>query len=313
MGNTVFATKIYHTLDLINQFSEQGRKDMANFIKSFQKKDSSIYDPLIKRKTFLKDKLSAIKNLNFNNFSHQQTIRAETRQSISALKLLKDKPGIPYQNFPKTEEEIENYLSKLNWQKPWAAGSHFSPLLFFLENSEGENKEGLITFAINWVNKLQNSQDGSWYKGRSTQQQKINEAMKIITGLKVVERVDFNYPEKLIDLCLSAKNDDQSCDNFNIVYVLKYAKELTQSQYRYSEIKNFALDRLEIYQRYYFPEIGGFPFFPNKANQYYYVAKITKELNSPDIHGTCMFLWGISIISQILGIDKKLKFKEQIP
>jgi len=52
---------------------------------------------------------------------------------------------------------------------------------------------------------------------------------------------------------------------------------------------------------------------PHKTNIYYYGAKITRGLNEPDIHGTCMFLWGISIISQILEIDQELGFKEQIP
>jgi len=313
LGNTVFATKIYYTFDLLNKMSLRDKNAMANFIKSFQKKDGSISDPLVKKKSFFREKFSAIKNLDFNNFFHQQTIRAETRQAIFALGLLGKKPDMLYQKFPKTEKEIEKYLSKLNWQKPWGAGSHFSHLLFFLKNNDLENKRDLINFAINWINKLQNPKDGSWYQGNPNLQQKINGAMKVITGLKVAEKMNFKYPEKLIDLCLSARNDTHACDNFNIIYVLKRANELTESPYRYQEIKNFALERLKIYKEYYFPEIGGFSFLPNKANAYYYEAKITKGLNEPDIHGTVMFLWGISIIAQILNIDKKLELKEQIP
>jgi hypothetical protein len=313
LGNTVFAVKIYYTLDLLNKLSAKDKEDMANFIKSFQEKDGEIYDPLVKRKTFIRNKLSAIKNLDFSNFFHKKTIIAETRQAISALKLLGEKPDIPYQKFPKTEKEITKYLSSLNWQRPWGAGSHFSHLLFFLQNSDLENKEDLINFAINWVNKLQNPEDGSWYRGKSNLQQKINGAMKVITGLKVVDRMNFNYPEKLIDLCLSAKNDEHACDNFNIVYVLKYANELCDSNYRYEEIKSFVIQRLNIYKEYYYPKIGGFSFFLGKANDNYYGAKITKGLNEPDIHGTTMFLWGISIIAQILGINKELGFNEQIP
>jgi hypothetical protein len=29
------------------------------------------------------------------------------------------------------DNEIDNYLSRLNWQEPWGAGSHFSHLMFF--------------------------------------------------------------------------------------------------------------------------------------------------------------------------------------
>ena len=313
LGNTVFAVKIYYTLDLLEELPKEERNALANFIKSFQSNDGTFYDPLIKKLTFWKDKILSFKNLDFNNFFHRQTIIAETRQSISALKLLGERPDIPYNDFPKTEEDIERYLSKLNWKRPWGAGSHFSHLIFFLKNSDLEDKEELIDFAINWVNKLQNPKDGSWYRGNPSLQQKINGAMKVITALKVADRMSFKYPEKLIDLCLSAKNDEHACDNFNIIYVLHYASKIAENNYKFKEIKQFARKRLEIYRSYYYPEIGGFSFLPRKANVCYYGAKITKGLNEPDIHGTCMFLWGISIIAQILGIDNELKFKEQIP
>jgi len=313
LGNTVFAVKIYYTLNLLDQLSLEERKAMADFIKSFQKEDGTIYDPLVKRKATLRNLLSSFKNFDFNNILGQQTIIAETRQAISALRLLGEEPDIFYQKFPKTEREIEKYLSKLNWRKPWGAGSHLSHLIFFLKNSDLEDKEELIDFAINWVNKLQNPKDGGWYRGNPSLQQKINGVMKVITALKVADRMRFKYPEKLIDLCLSAKNDEHACDNFNIIYVLHYASKIAENNYKFKEIKQFARKRLEIYRRYYYPEIGGFSFLPRKANVCYYGAKITKGLNEPDIHGTCMFLWGISIIAQILGIDNELKFKEQIP
>jgi len=313
LGNTVFAVKIYYTLNLLNDLSSDEKKTIANFIKSFQKEDGTIYDPLIKRRALFRNFLSAVKHLDFSNAFGQKTIIAETRQSISALKLLGRKPKIPFKKFPKTIKEIEKHLLTLNWQKPWGAGSHFSHLIFFLDNSDLTNKEKLNNFAIDWVNKLQNSNDGSWSKGDPSLQQKINGAMKIITGLKVANKMNFQYPEKIIDLCLSAKNDEHACDNFNIIYVLHYANKITDGNYKIKEIKEFAQERLKIYKNYYFPEIGGLSFLPHKANVYYYGAKITKGLNEPDIHGTCMFLWGISIITQILEIDKEVGIKEQIP
>lgn len=313
LGNAVFAVKIYYTLNLLGDLPREEKKAIVNFIQSFQKEDGIIYDPLIKRRALVINFLSAVKNLDFNNVFGQKTIIAETRQSISALNLLGEKPKIPFKKFPKTKKEIKKYLLTLNWQKPWGAGSHFSHLIFFLKNSESANKEKLINFAIDWVNKLQNPNDGSWYTRDPSLQQKINGAMKIITGLKVANKMNFRYPEKIIDLCLFAKNDEHACDNFNIIYVLHYANKMTDGNYRIEEIKKFAQERLKIYRNYYFPEIGGFSFLPKKANVFYYGAKITKGLSKPDIHGTCMFLWGISIISQILGIGRKLKFKEQIP
>lgn len=313
LGNTVFALKIYYTVGMLGNLPEDERKATVNLIKSFQNKDGMIYDPLIKRKTFLREKLAAIRNLDFGNFFHQQTIRAETRQAISALRLLGEKPDVVYKGFWREEGEIEEYLGNLNWKNPWSAGSHFSHLLFFIRNSDLENRERLIDFAINWVDNLQNPTDGSWYKGTPNLQQKVNGAMKIVTALKVTGRMSFQYPRKLIDLCLSATNNKDACDNFNVIYVLHYANKVAGNSYRVGEIKRFALKRLQIYRRYYFPEIGGFSFLLSKTNVYYYGAKITKGLNEPDIHGTCMFLWGISIIAQILDVNKELSFNEQVP
>ena len=311
LGNTVFAIKIYYTLDLLNNLPREEKRAMSDFIKRFRKEEGAVYDPLVKRKTFLREKLLGIKN--FNNFFHQQTVIAETRQAVSALKLLGEKPEIFYLKFPRTDKGIAKYLDRLNWQKPWGAGSHFSHLIFFLKNSDLENKEFLIDFAVGWIDKFQSTKTCSWYKGNPSLQQKINGAMKIVTGLKVAGKMNLKYSEKLIDLCLLAKNDEHACDNFNIIYVLHYASKVTGNNYRFNEIKNFALERLKIYEKQYFSEIGGFSFLPSKANIYYYGAKITKGLREPDIHGTAMFLWGISIIAQILGIDKNLGFKEFTP
>ena len=310
LGNTVFAVKAYYSLGILDQLPEAERAAMADFIKGFQQLDGTFYDPLIKKLTWWKDMLKSIRNRNFVNFFHKATINAETRQSISALKLLNERPHRPLKNIPHTVDGVIDYLKRLDWTHPWSAGSHFSHLLFFLSNSTLENKDELIDTAIVWVNTLQSREDGAWYRGNPTLQQKINGAMKIITGLKVADRLNFAYPEKLIDLCLGAQNDTHACDNFNITYVVHYSNMLLNGKYRTDEVKRFALNRLNNYKKYYYPEWGGFSFLPDRADFYYYGAIISKGLKEPDIHGTCMFLWGISIITQLLDLD--MGFKEYI-
>ena len=313
LGNTVFATKCYYSLGLIDQIPNQQKYEMSQFIKSFQKKNGEFFDPLVKKRSFLREKLVAVKNLDLNNFFHQLTTRAETRQAISALYLLSQNPDLTYHQIPTNTTEIESYLTKLNWQRPWGAGSHFSHLIFFLKHSELSNKEDLINAAIDWVNKIQSPDSGSWFKGNPTEQQKVNGAMKVLTGLAVAQKLNFKYPEKLIDLCLTTENNRHACDNFNIVYVLYQAKMMTNNQYRPTEIKSVAQKRLKSYQDYYHPSVGGFSFSPNKSNVYYYDAKITKGLAEPDIHGTCLFLWGISFLADILEINNQLGFKQYDP
>jgi len=311
LGNSVFFLKIIYTLGLEREFKQE-TKEAINFILSFQKKDGSFYDILVMLSSLPLRVLNAIKSVDFKNIFNKENKRAETRQSFSALSLYGIKPRYEYDKIPNNENKIEKFLEKLNWEVPWGAGSHVSHLLFFLQYNSLSNKNKLIDFIIKWINNLQEEKDGFWYRGNPTMQQKINGAMKIITGLKVVNRINFIFPEKIIDGVLKAKNDKQACDNFNIIYVLKYCNELTGGNYRFNEIRDFSYKRLNIYKQYYFPEIGGFSFNRNRSNNCYYGANIAEGKNEPDIHGTIMFLWGISIIAQILEINEILQYKEHI-
>ncbi len=305
LGNTVFYVKILYILDLLKDLDNKEKKEIISFIKSFKNKDNIFYDPLVKRKSFIKEKLSAIKHFDFNNFWHKQIKIAETRQTISVLKLLGENFIVPNKFLLKTNKDIIKYLKKLNWKNPWNAGSHFSTLLFFIYNSDLKNKEELINGALKWLETIKRS-DGFWYKGNPSIQYKINGAMKVLTGFDAIKRKP-NIDKKVIDQILEAINDNHACDNFNIIYVL-YHVSLIYPNYKKEDIKKFALDRLENYKKYYYSDIGGFSFQKNKTNQIYYGAKITRGLDEPDIHGTVMFLFGIVLISKILNIDTKLGF-----
>ena len=67
---------------------------------------------------------------------------------------------------------------------------------------------------------------------------------------------------------------------------------------------------MKIYKEHFYEEFGGFSFLQNKANTHYYKFKISKGKDEPDIHGTVLFLWGVSIICQILKIETSFSFKE---
>ena len=311
LGNSVFFLKIIYVLGL----KEENYQDIINainYIQTFQRKDGSFYDPLIRILSYPFRILNSLKSLNFSNLRYKENKRAETRQSISALHSFGVKPKYPYKEIPKSIKQIKKYVENLEWPLPWGAGSHFSHMIFFLKHSELKNKMELINYALDYVKKLQND-DGFWYKGSPASRQKINGAMKIITSLKVIDNVKFKSPEKIIDLCLSAKHEGEACDNFNIIYVLKYCNDLTQGQYRYSEIVDLVYKYLDNYKEYYFADIGGFSFYKKRAISNYYGANIGLGKNEPDLHGTHLFLWGICMIAQILGINDKLKFKEIIP
>jgi len=311
LGNTVFAIKSFYTLNLLNSMPASQKKEMADFVKSFQGKSNMLFDPLVKRRAFLRDKLSAIKYSRYHNFFHAHTLRAETRQAICALELLGERPD-SYPEIPTTTQAIDKYLSALDWSSPWNAGSHFSHLVFFLRNSTLTNQGKLINHAIAWVNRIQDKDCGSWFEGQPSVGDKINGAMKVITGLQVADKMTFSHPTKLIDLALGSKDDRHACDNFNVVYVLSKANEITDGTYRNQEIQEFVRSKLANYREYYWPEYGGFSFLKGRANHYYYKAVITRGLPEPDMHGTVLFLWGITLISKILGWEKELGFQEYV-
>lgn len=310
LGQLVFATKILYMIDKIKELEPAHRLNLINAINSFQTKDGYCSDPTLFKANKRRVISGLLKGRKISSF-HEQIKRAETRQSFAALLSLKSKPNYPFLQILYSKKGIDRYLTKLDWQQPWAAGSHFSHLLFFLRyNKElfglhSDEVEELIDYAIEWVNRFQSSVDGCWYRGEVPDSQKVNGAMKILTGLSASGRLLFSYPGRIIDTALNIAKWSDACNDFNVVYVLYCCSKVVD--YRSDDIKDFCLRRLSQYRRYYHGDIGGFSFKLGKANDVYYGVKITKGLNEPDIHGTTMFLWGITLISKILKLDLGLR------
>lgn len=314
LGNTVFAAKIYYMLDALDHANIE---EMAAFIKSFQAESGDIYDPLIEKKSSLRRRFSSLKNFDFNNFSNQQTRTAETRQAFAALLCLDNKPNRPFLKIPYSKKEILKYIQSLNWGEPWGAGSHVSHLLFFLYrnrlyfNVHKNDADLLIDYTLEILDRYRQD-DGSWYlKGADIPlNYKVNAAMKIMTAYEAAGRDNFLYPEKLINLCLASANDGDACNNFNIICVLYHCSRKTD--HRLDEIRKYCLNKLETFRTHYWPEHGGFSFFQRNANSVYYGARISRGLSEPDIHGTCLFLWGITLITKILKLNNRIKFSTPI-
>ena len=310
LGNTVFAAKTYYMLDSLDHANIE---EMAAFIKSFQTESGDIYDPLIKKKSVQRRLFHAVRERDFNNIFNQQTRTAETRQAFAALLSLGEKPLKPYKSLLlTTKEEIEKYIRRLNWKKPWGAASHVSHLIFFLKNNpdKEDNVEEFIDYALSIVEGYRQS-DGGWYESGSsiTSEEKVNGAMKMMLAYETAER-NFSYPERLIDLSLLSLNSRHACDNFNVVCVVYHCAMKTD--YKRDYIMDFCLKRFNSYTKYYWPEYGGFSFNRGYANKVYYGATITNGLPEPDIHGTMLYLWGIGLISEILNLKDDFRLKAPI-
>ncbi len=311
LGNSVFAVKCY---SILNAPPEHLSRLVAH-IKSFQRTDGFFSDPWIRTFSFPLRMKQAVRSLDFRKVSHLPTMRAETRQAMSALALAGADPDRPFLEFPATEEAIRTFLSDLDWSLPWGAGSHFSHLVFFLGRSNLAAKQQLIRGALQWLRDIQQA-DGCWYRGETSAAQKINGAMKVITGLRAVcpqvpeaREVLRGKAPILIDTVLDVVKGRHACDHFNITYVLRWAAA-EAAGYRHDEIKEFFYRQLDFYRQFYFESLGGFSFEPGRANRIYYNAPITLGRNEPDIHGTIMFLWGLSTISGFLGLEGGVRLIE---
>jgi hypothetical protein len=311
LGNTAFAVKCWYTIGALETLEPEHRAAMVGFIRSFERRDGLVYDGFLRRRALGRDLAETVRGLRFRDPPWDQARRAETRQSCSALRLLGEPVTAPTFPYMRDAQTVRRFLEQLDWERPWSAGSHLSHLLFFLRHSAHPQKEDLIDRTVEQLALLQRG-DGAWYEGAPDLRQRINGAMKVITALSVVGRTSFDRSRALIDTCLAASQDEHACDNFNIIYVLKYAS-LLAGGYRREEIRSFCLDRLEVYRRYYHPEIGGFSFWEDQANRVYYGARVSKGRDEPDLHGTTLFMWGLSIIAQLLGIDDELNLLEFDP
>ncbi len=315
LGNAVFALKNYYTIN----HTPDNLGEIINFINQFQRKNGYFYDSLVKRTSLPIRIYNAIKSMEIDVMYYNRTKRAETRQSLCVLKLFDKNPPYEYKDFPHNTDDISKFISKLHWNMPWGTAAQFGGLIFFIATSNLSNKTDLLEYCFNWISKLQ-KEDGCWYTGKPKLNVKINGAMKVFTAV-IAAKHFANYDasiflqdkiHNLIDTILLASNEDGGCDNFNITFALKYSNSIAKYSYRYEEIEKFLKKRLDIYKKYYHNEYGAFSFNVCSTERFYYGMPISKCRNEPDVHGTMMFLWGLSVIGDFWQLNDKLNIREHV-
>jgi len=317
LGFSCYALKTYFTLNKWNNFDQDYKNEWAQYINSFQKKskiypDYSFLDDAyidnfnkFKIKRFTKDSVKKLLNLtkkyNYQSkkFELQTSIRAETKQAISTLQQVNFSNQYKYDDFPKTENEIKNYLNKYNWNKPWSAGAQFSGLCVFVSTQLEDNLD-IKTYLENFINSKVNA-DGFYYSGEKPNfTELINGSMKVLTGLDWLN-VPIHFPEKIIDLCLSDKPSQQGCDLVDFVYVL-YRCSL-ETNYRKKDIIKYLEKFYETIFNHFYPNQGGFSYGIDGSQKLYYGVEISNGNSEPDIHGTLLLTWALSMIFKITEND----------
>ena len=323
LGLSCYALKIFYITNLWDKLDKEKQKKWIDYINSFQSNSNNFPDnsyidtkyleyfsklnPSKWIKNFTKKMLNKYTNQNFllDDLKLENFIRAETKQAISTLHQVNEKNKKPYNMFPKTEKEVFNYLENLDWSKPWNAGAQYAALCVFVSTqiSSKDEKEKLINILEKFILTITQEDTGTFYKGNKPSDVEIvNGAMKVITGLDWIG-VKIPYPENLLKTFLRIDPNDDGCDLVDIVYVIYMCQK--SINYKEEDIKLFCKNILNKIENHYFYNEGGFSYFINKSQTHYYGVKITKGLNEPDLHGTLLLVWAISMIAEIIDIPIK--------
>lgn len=308
LGFSCFGLKIYFMTGNWHKLHQSEKIEWINFINSFQKEETKFpknsfidYDFInsynnlgifSELKYIFKSTLNILPNQNFETKQTALTkaINAETKQAISTLYEVGAKNTKTLENSFNSKNLLESYLNSLDWSKPWSSGAQFSSLCVYSVTQNHNTKE----YLNNFIEKILNFETGSYFKNEpKTTREIINGAMKVITGLDWLN-VKIHKPEKLIDFCLNNKPILEGCDIVDFTYVLYKCSK--QTDYRKSEINTLFLEFLNDINKLFIKEEGGFSYFLNSSQTYYYGAKITSGDNYADIHGTTLCLWAVMMI-----------------
>lgn len=313
--STCFASKAAWQAGIWDTWPTERKHGCIAFMKSFQTAEGCFSDPWLKRaskpniKRLIKLILSSlVKKVSWREIFEVsiRNLRAETRQAVSTLFMVNELPRFPLPMEYTTVEEIRAFLKRLDWQNPWAAGSHLSHLMFFLstnyvQHKNLDNYEQLIDFILNFLSSIHDPITGCWFKENPKDVIKINGAMKILSGLQWIERP---YPDctRLLDFALEQPFQSDGCGFLNRLFVVHEAKKGVQNGYRRDEIRGLAMKALHVVGGFRKPD-GGFSFFDTHSQTHYYGARVSKGQPVSDLHGTAMMLWAIALAVELLGDD----------
>ena len=319
LGFSCYALKLFHILNIWNELDEKDSSEWKLYLNSFQKNYKSYPSNSFIDDEFLNgyEKLDFSQNVKFqlkkliNEVSKKDyelknqkiitSIRAETKQAISSLYEVKSTNLKPYTDFPKKPKDIEDFLNGLDWNLPWSSGAQYAGICVFAQTQQYEEKETTLNYLREFSDKLVNTEYGIYQKDKITNSSEtINGVMKVLTGLDWIDK-EIHFPEKLIDLCLNSKPSQEGCDLVDIVYVL-YRCSL-QTTYKRDDVINYLKDLISLIKHHSF-EDGGFSYFINKSQTHYYGLRISNGPNLPDLHGTTLLVWALSMIFNTINPDE---------
>ncbi len=317
LGFSCFALKMYYMLGWWDKLSLVEKDDWIQHLNSFQSNNKMPKTKLLVQNSFFDIKLCEYLTQTIPIYQRWWTqwvkpleltpmdrvVIAETKQAIATLAQVGKQSNQAYEGYPKTTADLEVYLNRLDWTKPWGAGGQASALAVFYQTeaprvlgieSALELREYLRTF----FESLADPDTGGYFKGsRPAFGQLINGAMKVLTGLDWLN-AKIIYPALLIDSALSEFPESEGCHVVDWIYVI-YRSRL-QIRHREPEIQQRLRQMLPLILRHANKD-GGFSSRIGRSKSLYYGVKVSKGYCESDIHGTVLLTWALAMIFEMLG------------
>lgn len=301
---SALALKIAFMTGILRTLPAGEMERWIDFIRSFQREWEPGMIPGMRRRSGLfvdPEFIRQVRSHSLFSDSRTRVSMAVTRQACAALMCAGSVPEYPVGRIPTLKKDIFSSLDSLDWKRdPWDAGSYASHLVFFYKLNRDHFGIAFpydpVSYVFEWLNGIRNPDTGSWYRGDPSPEQKINSAMKVLTAYSTAGR-PLERAEPLIEFALASVNDSDGCHNTNILFVLHYCSKFTE--HRLPEIREFCRQRLEIIRQFRKPD-GGFSFYRDHSQDRIYGVRVSKGLPESDIHGTVMFTWALSMISDLL-------------
>lgn len=298
LASTTFAVRVLYILDKLDA---QITADTSCFIRTFQNDSGYISDKLVIDKSLF-FRMKNILRGDLNYLTSKPTKIAETRQAVAALFNLGaiNNYNAPFMNL--NEEWISKFIASQNWSKPWSASSYVNHLLFFVfvtNQFNANEKLELVEFIFRKIGTYRNK-NGFYYTGDSlAEEQNIGSMMKLMMGFSLFDYHHELLDENVLESILTSFVNEDACQSFNTFFVLSKFYDYYSS--RSELIHETTLRKVFEWKSFYWSEYGGFSFRKGFSGSNYLGANISKGLAEPDMHGTAMFTWGLSIASKILG------------
>ncbi len=307
LGFSCFALKLSYMLGLWDRLSAHDQGQWVAYLKSFYKSDPGRFEDLSMTQFHtcqmsLKERIR--KNLHMETYV-DKVINAETKQALATLFMVRATHSPLSWPLRESPKQLIKYLKRLDWSKPWGAGGQSAALALFVSleakkvTSENELqfiKRGFMQFFTQQAN-VENGLYGAGlpkHEGHA-----INGAMKVLNALEWLgEKI--HHPNRLIDTCLIYEPPTQGCYMVDVIYVL--FRCIQEVDYRRDDICHYVRRLSEKIIESRMPD-GGFAYDPKRTLIRYYEVPIADNCKQSDLRGTCLLVWALAMIFNILDIQ----------